>query len=73
MDFGDVKTIVDPILKLVDHKVINEVKGLENPTCELFCIWWYDQLKSHIPGLHTVELHETPTSGATYTPIPSKA
>lgn len=68
-DFGEIKKVVQPVLEKVDHKLINDVKGLENPTCELFCIWWYNELKPLLPNLYSVELKETPTSGAIYTPI----
>lgn len=68
LDFAVIKEKIDPILKLVDHKVLNEVKGLENPTCELFCIWWFEKLKPIIPELNKIELKETPTSGAVYCP-----
>lgn len=67
-DFGDIKATVNKVLKMVDHKLINEVDGLENPTCELFCMWWFKKLKSSLPELVRVELSETPTSGAIYEP-----
>lgn len=67
-DFGEIKAIVNDVMKLVDHKLINEVEGLENPTCEIFCIWWYNKLNSALPALIRVELRETPTSGSIYQP-----
>ncbi len=67
-DFGEIKQTVNEVLKLVDHKLINEVEGLENPTCELFCIWWFHKLKPSLPELIRVELRETPSSGAIYEP-----
>lgn len=67
-DFGKIKSIVSPILKIVDHKLINEIAGLDNPTCELFCMWWYEQLKDSGLNIQRIELQETPTSGARYEP-----
>lgn len=67
-DFGEIKVAVNEVLKLVDHRLLNEVEGLENPTCELFCVWWYTKLISRLPELIRVELRETPTSGAIYEP-----
>ena len=66
IDFTDIKNIVNPILDLVDHQFLNEVKGLENPTCELMAVWLWDKIKPQITQLKRVELKETPTSGAIY-------
>ncbi|MCZ2101688.1 MAG: 6-carboxytetrahydropterin synthase QueD [Chitinophagales bacterium] len=66
MDFGDLKEIVAPIVDALDHKTLNEVKGLENPTCENIAIWIWNQIKPQLTSLSKVELYETPTSGAIY-------
>src|SRR5204862_6302959 len=34
IDFADLKRMVDPIVTRLDHYVLNEVEGLENPTSE---------------------------------------
>ena len=67
MDFADIKKVINPIIKSVDHKLLNEIEGLENPTCEVIAIWLWDQIKPQIPGLKKIQLDETPTSGAIYT------
>ncbi len=66
MDFADLKKIVQTVIDKVDHKCINTVDGLENSTCELFAVWFWDLLKPEIPLLKKIELHETPTSGVIY-------
>ncbi len=66
MDFSDLKSVVAPIVAVLDHKVINDIKGLENPTCEHIAIWIWDKVKEKLPNLSKVELYETPTSGAVY-------
>lgn len=66
MDFAYLKNIVQPVIDLVDHKCINSVEGLENSTCELFAVWFWNQLKPKIDTLKKIELHETPTSGVIY-------
>jgi 6-pyruvoyltetrahydropterin/6-carboxytetrahydropterin synthase len=63
MDFAVVKKIMEPILEQVDHKLLNDVKGLENPTCELLAKWLWDKVKLEIPILSKLELYETPKSG----------
>ena len=66
MDFADIKNRVNPIIAIIDHKLLNDLPGLENPTCERIAIWLWDNIKPKLPQLTTVELHETPTSGAIY-------
>ena len=66
MDFGVIKHHVNDILEKVDHKLLNNVAGLENPTCELVAIWLWDHIKPKIHSLKRIELHETPTSGVIY-------
>jgi 6-pyruvoyltetrahydropterin/6-carboxytetrahydropterin synthase len=66
MDFTDLKKAVDPVVKSVDHKVLNEISGLENPTCEGLAVWIWNKIKPNLPELVTIELNETPTSGVIY-------
>ena len=66
MDFADVKEIMEPVIKTIDHKLLNNIEGLENPTCELFAKWIWDRIKPSMPLLCRIELHETPTSGVIY-------
>lgn len=67
MDFADVKKVIDPIINQVDHKLLNEIEGLENPTCEFIAIWLWNSIKPELPAMTKIELHETPTSGVVYT------
>lgn len=66
IDFAELKKIVKPVVGALDHKCMNNVPGLENPTCELIAVWIWDQLKPLLPALKRIELHETPTSGVIY-------
>lgn len=66
MDFAEIKKIVNPIVDLVDHKLVNDIEGLENPTCEIFAIWFWHQIKPQIPILKSVHLYENQTSGVIY-------
>lgn len=66
VDFGDLKHVVCEIVEKVDHKFLNKVDGLENPTCELLAIWFWNKIKPAIPQLKRIELYETPTSGVIY-------
>jgi len=66
IDFKDLKKAVEPVLQLVDHKFLNNVDGLHNPTSELFAIWLWNKIKPSLPALRKIELKETPTSGVIY-------
>lgn len=66
MDFAEVKKTVEPVVKQLDHRLMNEVAGLENPTCEAIAKWLWMKIKPTLPALCKIELHETPTSGAIY-------
>ena len=66
IDFADIKKVVQPIVKEVDHKYLNDIPGLENPTCEMIAVWLWDRIKPGIPNLSRIKLDETPTSGVIY-------
>ena len=65
-DFAVVKKVINPIIDRIDHQLLNEIEGLENPTCEMIAIWLWDKIKEEIPMLCRIELHENTTSGAIY-------
>lgn len=67
MDFADIKSAFAPLFAQLDHHYLNEVDGLENPTSENLARWIWQQLKPRLPELCRVVVHETCTSGASYT------
>ena len=66
MDFAEIKTKIKPVIDRIDHKLLNDLPGLENPTCERIAVWLWDEIKPKITQLKRIELHETPTSGVIY-------
>ena len=66
MDFKELKDMVNSLVDQVDHKLMNNIKGLENPTAENITIWFWDRLKPLLPVLSRIELKETPTTGVIY-------
>lgn len=66
MDFADLKAVVEPLVKSLDHYLLNEIEGLDNPTCERIAIWLWDRIKPKVPQLIRIVLNETPTSGVIY-------
>jgi 6-pyruvoyltetrahydropterin/6-carboxytetrahydropterin synthase len=67
MDFTELKAVVAPVIARLDHRVLNEIPGLENPTCEFVAKWLWDTMIAELPGLSRIELMETATSGVVYT------
>jgi 6-pyruvoyltetrahydropterin/6-carboxytetrahydropterin synthase len=65
-DFAEIKVLVENVINIVDHKTLNDIEGLGNPTCELLAVWLWDKLKTVIPALKKIELNETPNSGVIY-------
>ncbi len=67
-DYGDIKKYIQPLLEnYLDHYYLNETTGLENPTSEAIAKWIYEQLElAGLPGLDSVEIRETCTSGTIY-------
>lgn len=66
IDFAEIKAVVKPFVDQLDHKLLNDIKGLENPTSEGISMWLWDRIKSKLPTLSRIELNETPTSGVVY-------
>jgi 6-pyruvoyltetrahydropterin/6-carboxytetrahydropterin synthase len=66
MDFADISAAFHPLFDQLDHRYLNEVPGLENPTSEVLARWVWDRLASGLPGLHRVVVRETCTSGCEY-------
>ena len=66
IDFADMKRIVDPIVDRLDHYVLNDVAGLENPTSEVLAVWIWNQLAPSLPQLARVTIEETCTTRCSY-------
>ena len=66
IDYGDIKQAIEPARQELDHYVLNEIEGLENPTAEHLAKWVYDRVKRGLPLLSAVRVRETCTTGAAY-------
>jgi 6-pyruvoyltetrahydropterin/6-carboxytetrahydropterin synthase len=65
-DFADIKEAFRPILDSLDHRYLNDIPGLENPTSENLAIWIWDRVFPALPELVAVEVRETCTSACVY-------
>jgi 6-pyruvoyltetrahydropterin/6-carboxytetrahydropterin synthase len=66
MDFADLSRAFQPLHEQLDHRYLNDVPGLENPTSERLAEWIWDRLKPQLPILSKVVVHETCTAGCEY-------
>ena len=66
MDFADIKRACEPVYHALDHRYLNEIAGLENPTSENLARWIWKQLKPSLPLLYKVDVRETCNSGCEY-------
>ncbi len=67
MDFADIRRAFAPLYEQLDHRYLNEIQGLENPTSENIARWIWRRLKPSLPQLARVVVLETCTAGASYT------
>jgi 6-pyruvoyltetrahydropterin/6-carboxytetrahydropterin synthase len=40
----------------LDHRLLNEIEGLEAPTLERITMWLWDRLHNRLPGLAEIEI-----------------
>jgi len=66
MDFADVRAACAPLRDQLDHRYLNEIDGLDNPTSENVARWIWVRLAPGLPGLSAIVVRETCTSGCTY-------
>ncbi len=59
MDYHELSKICQNVLKNVDHKLLNEVPGLSNPTTENLTAWLFENLKKNLKDLSQVQVSET--------------
>lgn len=66
MDFADLAAAFGPVFDALDHRYLNDVPGLENPTSEVLATWVWSKLAPDLPGLSRIVVRETCTSGCEY-------
>ncbi|WP_298912176.1 6-carboxytetrahydropterin synthase [uncultured Algimonas sp.] len=55
-DLWKIETIVKDTVAPLDHALLNEVEGLEQPALERIALWIFERLEPQLPGLHCVEV-----------------
>lgn len=72
MDLSDISDNFKHIKNLLDHKTLNNIKGLENPTSENLALFILDNLAKKIPQISSVTVYATSLVSVTVktNPIP---
>ena len=55
-----------PLFLELNHRYLNDISGLSNPTSEVLAKWLYHRISATLPGLAWVEVSETPSSGSQF-------
>ncbi len=66
VDYGDIRRATQTVEAALDHRCLNDVEGLSNPTSEMVAAWIWVRLKPELPLLAEVVVHETCTSRCEY-------
>ena len=65
-DYGEITAACRPLLRELDHRCLNDIAGLENPTAEILAAWIHGRLAGVLPLLADVSVSETPGTTAVY-------
>lgn len=65
-DFADIGAAFAPLHEQLDHRYLNDVDGLDNPTSENLARWIWTALAPRLPLLSRIVVRETCTSGCVY-------
>jgi len=56
MHFDDVEAALGDAREALDHRLLNDVEGLAQPTLERIAVWLWDRLHNRLPGLAEIEV-----------------
>lgn len=66
MDFAELDKAWRAIHARLDHRYLNDIAGLENPTSENLACWLWSALKAPLPQLTKISVMESHDSGCIY-------
>ncbi|MCH7993278.1 MAG: 6-carboxytetrahydropterin synthase QueD [Planctomycetes bacterium] len=66
IDFADIKRAFEPVYARLDHRYLNEIDGLENPTSENVARWIWERVRATLPMLVQITVAETCTARCEY-------
>jgi 6-pyruvoyltetrahydropterin/6-carboxytetrahydropterin synthase len=56
MHLDDVEAALADVHEALDHRMLNEVEGLSQPTLERIAMWLWDRLHNRLPGLAEIAI-----------------
>jgi 6-pyruvoyltetrahydropterin/6-carboxytetrahydropterin synthase len=66
VDFAVIEKSIAQIKETVDHRYLNDIDGLENPTTEILAQWLWGNLLKDLPGLTEIIVQEHYSRGVIY-------
>lgn len=64
LDYAELDAAVQPLVDKVDHRLLNDIEGLENPTSEVIALWFKSKILHKLPvrcgPQLTIRIYETP-------------
>ena len=66
MDYAEIKAAFEPLRGRLNHRCLNEIEGLTNPTSEVLAQWIWRRLKPALPGLCRIVVRESDDNGCIY-------
>ena len=55
-DLWKIEQIIKDVVAPLDHALLNEIEGLEQPALERIAAWIFERLEPKLPGLSCVEV-----------------
>jgi len=59
VDYAELAAAWAPIHDIIDHRTLNEVPGLENPTTEILAPWMLERFWRSVPQVVAVRVYES--------------
>jgi 6-pyruvoyltetrahydropterin/6-carboxytetrahydropterin synthase len=59
VDYAEIAAVWQPIFDAIDHRELNAVPGLENPTTEILAPWILERFARSFPQLVSVRVFES--------------
>lgn len=62
VDYADLAKAWEPVHAILDHRVLNDIEGLDNPTTEVLAPFIWNMLVDALPLLSAVRVFESATT-----------
>jgi 6-pyruvoyltetrahydropterin/6-carboxytetrahydropterin synthase len=66
IDYAEISKAFKPIWRRLDHRYLNQIPGLKNPTSENLAVWIWQRLRPKLPILSEIIVAETCNARCVY-------